>query len=240
MLPSIRIGSVSILTYPLMIGIGALGMLVCTWKRRDRFQLNRVQCVLFTLLLTLCGIAGARLLFILENLDNWKKAIAGNGVSFFGSVYLIPLVMPLIGCIFQLKAPCTHDLCGPCVAVMVGFIRMGCFMNDCCGGWVMYVGDFYFTWPTQIIECIGDFTIFAWLLQVEKRGSRQGQLYPLFMISYSTLRFFVEFLRYSPNKWFCFSAGHGFAFVAIVTALLWIAHDRKNKWVPGSINSCSR
>lgn len=229
MMQSLRIGSYIISTYPMMIAVGAIGMLVCIWKRRSVFSLNRLQCILFTIMLTLCGIAGARLLFILENLDSLESALSGNGVSFFGSVYLIPLVMPFIGKLLRLRAGQVHDLCAPCVAIMVGFIRIGCYMNDCCGGWVMYLGKYYFTWPTQIMECIGDFAISFWLLQLEKQEKYQGLLYPLLMISYSVLRFFVEFFRYSPNKWYGFSAGHGFALIAIIVASLWLICHRRCK-----------
>ena len=106
-LSSIDIGGISIPMYPVMIGIGAIGMLVYTWTRRERFGLGRWQCVLFAALLTACGIAGAKLLYILENFqDVLNNRISGGGVSFFGSVYLVPLLMPLIGRLFGLAEKC--------------------------------------------------------------------------------------------------------------------------------------
>lgn len=152
---ALEIGALSIPLYPMMIGVGAIGMLICTWMRRERFGLNRLQCVLFALILTVCGIAGAKLLYILENIQDYiNNTISGGGVSFFGSVYLIPLLMPLIGRLFGLKPSQTNDLCGPCVAVMIAAIRVGCLFNGCCGGRVVYVGDYYFAWPTQIMESV--------------------------------------------------------------------------------------
>lgn len=222
MMPSIQIGNTAISTYPLMICIGSAGMLLYTLSQRKRCGLNEFTSILFAILLTFCGIAGARLLFILENLDDLQSAVSGNGVSFFGSVYLIPLIMPLIGRLLRMKPGRTLDLCAPCVAIMIGCIRIGCFLSGCCGGWVVYIGDTYFEWPTQIMESIGDFLIFLWLAKVHKQGAREGQLYPLLMIGYSVLRFFIEFLRYSPNKWLIFSAGHGFAVIAIMAAVLWL------------------
>lgn len=235
---SIKIGTASVSIYALMIGVGAIAMLICTWTRRKRFRLAKWQCVLFTVLLTVCGIAGAKLLYILENLqDILNNRISGGGVSFFGSVFLVPLLMPLIGRLLGLKASETHDLCAPCIAVMVAFIRIGCLCNGCCGGRVVYVGDYYFAWPTQIMECIGDLVIFLWLLNVEKKGTGKAILYPLLMLSYSIMRFFIEFLRYSPNKFLFFSNGHWFALAAILVAVLWLscqkfgkkANDSKNR-----------
>jgi len=226
-LPSLS--SITISTYPLMICVGAVGMLVYIWMRREKFQLNKLQCVLFALLLTACGIAGAKLLFILENIPD---ALAGNlgtgGVSFFGSVYLIPLVMPLVGKLFKLSPSKTNDLCAPCVAIMIGCIRIGCMLNGCCGGWVIYVGNYYFAWPTQIMECIGDFLLLAWLLRLEKKGQHQAVLYPLFMLGYSIMRFFIEFLRYSSSKHLGLSNGHWFAIAAVLAALLWLNIHKRN------------
>lgn len=229
-IPSIPLGSFSLSTYPVMIGIGALGMLVCIWKRRERFSLAKWQCVVITILLTLCGIAGARLLYMLENLPALLDgSLSGNGVSFFGSVFLIPVAMPLVGWIFGLRFSQTNDLCAPCIAVMVGFIRIGCLLCGCCGGCVAYIGDYYFSWPTQIMESIGDFIIFFWLLKMERSGKYRGLLYPLLMLSYSALRSGIEFLRYSEKSWLGISNGHWFAVAAIICALIWISvYNRKN------------
>lgn len=226
---SINIGTLSIPTYPLMIGIGAIAMLVCIWNRRKRFSLLWWQCILFTFLLTVCGIAGAKLLFILENIrEVLESGSSTGGVSFFGSVYLVPLIMPLVGWLFRLKPSQTHDLCAPCIAIMVAFIRIGCLFNGCCGGRVVYTGNYYFSWPTQIMECIGDVLIFLWLLDIEEKGGKEGFLYPLLMLSYSIMRFFIEFLRYSSSKWLYLSNGHWFALAAIVAAVLWLRVHKRN------------
>lgn len=197
-------------------------MLLYTLRRRRQLGLNVFSSILFAALLTVCGIAGARLLFILENLDDLSNAISGSGVSFFGSVYLIPIVMPLIGRLFRMKGKTTLDLCAPCVAIMIACIRIGCLLGGCCGGWVVYIGNTYFAWPTQIMESIGDFLIFLWLGKLHRQRHHEGKLYPYLMISYSVLRFFIEFLRYSPEKWLIFSAGHAFAVIAIIAAVLWL------------------
>lgn len=226
---AIEIGTISIPLYPLMIAVGAVAMLVYTWVRRDRFGLNRLQSILFAVILTMCGIAGAKLLFILENLRDYLSNRIRGGVSFYGSVYLIPLMMPLFGYLFRMKPSRTMDLCGPCVALMICCIRIGCLFNGCCGGKVVYVGDYYFSWPTQIMESVGDFCIFLWLSNLESKESQRGILYPLLMLSYSIMRFFIEFLRYSPNKFLFLSNGHWFALAAIGVAYLWIiVHKRNN------------
>lgn len=208
-------------TFPIMLIIGIAGMLLCTYRRRYSFSLNLWQCGVFTALLTMVGVAGAMLLYFFE------KGSFG-GVSFFGSVFLIPLIMPLLGrMLFRLKPGQATDICGPCVAIMIGCMRFNCFFSGCCGGWMMCIEDFCFYWPTQAIESIGDFTILIWLLRLEEDGKSQGKLYPLFMIAYSAMRFVLEFLRDTPKDLLHLSHGQWFAVAAAVIGLAWIAISKR-------------
>lgn len=190
-------------------------MFVCLWLRRKLFSLRLGQTVVFTVLLTITGVAGAMLLAYLES-------GSVGGVSFYGSVFLIPLLMPLIGMLFKLKPNQTMDICGPCVAIMIGCMRINCFISGCCGGLAMCIGDFCFRWPTQALDSIGDFAIMAWLLRIEGKKPDSGKLYPLFMIAYSAMRFFIEFLRDTPKDWLLLSHGQCFAIVAVLIGLLWL------------------
>lgn len=219
-------GLKSIFTLPIMLALGALGMTLSAWSRRARFGMSRTRVILFALVLTAVGVTGACLLFRLE-------AGAWGGVSFYGSVFLIPLLMPLVGWALGLKPRQTMDLCGPCVAIMIGCLRFSCFVTGCCGGWTVCLGSFCFAWPTQILDSIGDFSIMICLLQKEERTPQSGKLYPIFIVAYSAMRFFLEFLRDTPKDWLYLSHGQWFAIVAILFGLFWIgvqnAKEKRNK-----------
>lgn len=215
MVLSITVGGVNISTYWLMLILGAVGMFLNTYRRRDVFGMKFWQCAAFTLFLTVVGVIGAMLMFFFES-------GSFGGVSFFGSVFFIPVLMPLIGLLFRLHAGQTMDICGPCVAIMIGCMRFNCFLSGCCGGWEMYIGDYCFRWPTQAIDSVGDFAILFWLLQLEANEKAKGQLYPLFMISYSTMRFLLEFLRDTPKDWLYLSHGQWFALICIVVGMVWL------------------
>ena len=219
-LHSITVGGVTISTYWLMLILGTAGMFLCTYHRRKLFEMQPWQCAAFTLLLTFVGVAGAMLLFFLES-------GSFGGVSFFGSVFLIAVLMPFVGLLFRLKPGQTLDICGPCVAIMIGCMRFNCFLSGCCGGWEMCIGTFCFSWPTQAMDSLGDFTILLWLLHLEKLRKATGQLYPLFMISYSVMRFLLEFLRDTSKDWLLLSHGQWFAIIAIVFGIIWIMISKR-------------
>ena len=207
-------------TYYLLLLLGTLGMYLCICLRRKYFPLGFVKGAAFTLLLTAVGVAGAMLLYFLES-------GSFGGVSFYGSVFLIPLLMPLVGMIFRLKPGQTMDICGPCVAIMIGCMRVNCVLSGCCGGWKVCLGSFCFSWPTQAMDSIADFAIMLWLLELERQNRGKGTLYPRFMLGYSVMRFLLEFLRETPKDWLYLSHGQWFALAAIVAGAVWMAVENR-------------
>ena len=112
MLPVIRVGSLELSTSWMMLGIGSLGMLMYALYIRKEYSLAVWRCVLFAFVLTVVGVLGAKLLYVLENIRHTlENGISFGGVSFFGSVFLIPLLMPLTGKMFRLKPGAVMDLC---------------------------------------------------------------------------------------------------------------------------------
>lgn len=217
MIPLIRLGNIEISTYWMMMALGYLAMLLLMLKRRGRFNLKKWQSVAFTSLLMLSGLFGCKVLYCLESLEEVKAQglTVSGGFSFYGAVFLIPPLMVCFGMLFHLRPKQTMNAAAPCVALMVGVIRFGCFLNGCCGGKRAALLGLTFHWPTQAIESIGDFVILFWLLSVEK-NSEEAHLYPRFMLAYGVLRFFVEFLRDTPKDWGALSHGQWFSLAAIM------------------------
>lgn len=211
MLPELNILGLHISTYYLMMFLGFVFMLVLMLKRKALYDLNTGQAILFTACVMVSGVAGCKLLFILEN---WGTPITVSGFSFFGAVFLVPPLMALFGLMFRLKPEQSVNASAPCVNAMIGTIRVGCFLNGCCGGWATASG---FRWPTQAMESVGDFVILFWLLSMGKKGDTK--LYLRFMLAYGILRFFIEFLRDTPKDWLFLSHGQWFSIVAVWAAV---------------------
>lgn len=197
-------------------------MLACNIYQRKKYSLSVFACVLFTLLLTAAGVFGAKLMFFAESgFRSW------DGISFFGSVFLIPVLMSLVGLFFRLTPGRSLDLCAPCVAVMIAVLRVNCFLSGCCGGWSVCVGSYCFSWPTQIVESLGDVAILYYLLKRADGEDVPGHGYPWFMVLYGIMRFLLEFLRDTPKDWLRLSHGQWFALVSalfgglVLLALKW-------------------
>lgn len=219
MLPHINIGQLKMSTYYTAMILGYILMIVLMLlkRRREKYGLSVIKSVVFATSELICGVLGCKILFILENI-NWieKNGFAFGGFSFYGAVFLIPLVMPMVGKFLSLNLRDSLDCSAMCIIAMLGTIRIGCFLNGCCGGRVFNITDFYFTFPTQLIECACDFYILFIMIEWEKKNIAYGFFYPRFLLIYGIVRFMVEFLRNTEKDWLYLSHAQWFSIAAIM------------------------
>ena len=206
----------------------ALSMVVLTLWRRGNYGFSVASAVGFPLVLLICGVSGTKLLYYVES-----GFTSFGGMSFFGAVFLVLLLMPLAGLLFRLKPLQSLDACAPCVASIIGFMRFGCLCAGCCGGVMCNLGTLHFQWPTQLIEGFGDMLILGFLLHLEQQEKWQGWLYPVFLVTYGTMRFGIEFLRDTPKDMLFLSEGHWFSLLGILIGVVWILKTRKGRFLNG-------
>ena len=88
----------------------------------------------------------------------------------------------------------------------MGIGRVGCFMGGCClgkpyDGWFgVYLAGHY-RYPTQLVEMLFDFCLFAALWRMRHSMKRPGDLFKLFVFCYALFRFMIEFFRTEPLIW---------------------------------------
>lgn len=232
MLPHINIGPLKISTYYSAMALGFVLMIVLMLlkKRRKKYGLSQYKSVVFAVAGLIVGVLGCKILFILENIS-WiqKNGFTLGGFSFYGAVFLSPFLMPLIGKLLGLNLRDSLDNCVICIIAMLGTIRLGCFLNGCCGGRIFSIGDFYFSFPVQLIECACDFFILFLLLKWEEERTAYGFLYPRFLLTYGSARFLIEFLRNTNKDWLYLSHAQWFSVVAIIIGELFEIILRKQK-----------
>lgn len=88
----------------------------------------------------------------------------------------------------------------------MGIGRMGCFLGGCCYGkpdagflGVYMAGQYRY--PTQLMEMVFDFALFAVLWKFRRRFKRPGDLFKMFLFGYGLFRFMIEFIRTEPVVW---------------------------------------
>ena len=227
MLPVIHIGELTISMYSLMFVVGVCSMFTIMAYRRDYFEINFLKSAIFTAFMTISGTLGTKILYCIEFIDEiLQNGLSSIGLSLFGAVLFLPVFMIPLCRLISFPKRLTTDACALCLPIMVGFLRFGCFFAGCCGGWTVTTPHFTFAWPTQAMDSVANFAILAALLHFQQDKKYVGRLYPLYMMCYSIMRFFVEFLRDTEKDWFGLGHGQCFAILAFIIGFFWFNAHR--------------
>jgi phosphatidylglycerol:prolipoprotein diacylglycerol transferase len=202
----------SILALGFMVGMA----LILLKARKEGVSMERVV-ELFCLAI-LSALIGARGLHVLVNLPLFIEdpskifKVWEGGLVFYGGFLLA--VLTAIGYMRWHRLPIWKmaDLFTPSIALGLFFARIGCFMAGCC-----YGGETSLPWavtftdphslarlhiplhPTQLYEAGSGLVLFFFLIGMEKRRSYDGQIFWLFLLLYSLVRFLIEFVRDDPR-----------------------------------------
>ncbi len=155
--------------------------------------------------------------------------LVGTGANYYGLLTFAPLVcLPVILILFinPLKQMDITTLSLPFFLI---FIKLSCLFNGCCWGipWEYGMYNYHFDHPgrqvpVQLLEILSALAIFIFLLFYRKKA-KTGTLYPIYLISYSILRFITEFFRADNKKIFWqFNAYHFLAVAGVVVGILMI------------------
>lgn len=217
----IVLGGWQIRWYGLLMATGVIVGWRWLWHKTKATKLAERITDLVTWL-TLSGLIGARLLFVLlkwpEFVGSWEMIfdLTQGGLSIHGAI-LGGAAATFIYC-RKYKWPLlfTYDLL--VIPLIMGQIigRLGNFFNqEAFGGptvlpWRMWVAPAFrpaghenFAWfhPTFLYEMVGLWLILGLITTVLKRNSPAGGLILIYLISYSVLRFGIEFFRIDSDKW---------------------------------------
>lgn len=106
------------------------------------------------------------------------------------------------------------------LAVAIGFGKIGCYLNGCCGGTLAF--------PVQLLESIFQFVMAGCLYLFYRRTQRADLLFPVYLLSYLVMRFIIEFWRTEPRVWLQLSVYQwlAVAFIPVCILIIWRrAHD---------------
>jgi phosphatidylglycerol:prolipoprotein diacylglycerol transferase len=214
-------GVIHIRTYGLML---AIAFLVGTWiglHEARRRGLDPDALVTVVLVALISSVLGARLLYVLEHLEefrgSWASVLAvwQGGLTLYGGI-----IAGVIGGLWTARRAGmpmweTADALAPSIALGTAFGRVGCFLNGCCYGrptqlpWgVTYPPDSFPglefgatpLHPAQIYNALFGLALFAGLWSVRKRVKTPGALFWSFVIAFALGRVVLDLFRaYEPS-----------------------------------------
>jgi len=201
-----KIGPLTVYSYGLML---AVSVIVCAFfLSRDAKKFGIESDIIFDLFFwtVLSGIVGARLFFIVLNLEYFLDhpseivMIQHGGLAWQGG-----FVLGFLCSIWFIKKKNLSlikmiDMAAPYLALGQSLGRVGCFLNGCCFGKGVHWGIYFpvhsaYLHPTQLYSSLGLLIIFFILKRYQKFNSIGGYVFILYIILASSQRFIVEFYR---------------------------------------------
>jgi phosphatidylglycerol:prolipoprotein diacylglycerol transferase len=213
-----RFGHFTIGTYGLFYALGFLLALrlAVVYARREGIETARI--VDLGIVTLLAGFVGAKLLlyvldarYYLAHPMEMIRSLRSAGV-FYGGFILAALAALLYIRRHRLPLGRVADLAAPPLALGQAIGRLGCFFAGCCYGracdlpWAVTFTEpraYELTGvplgmplhPTQLYHALADFAVLALAARALRRRRFPGQVFWIYVLAYSTLRFVVEVFR---------------------------------------------
>ena len=200
-------------------------MIVLSVYRNKSYEFKLYQLIILNLIIVITGTAGTMLMYFVET-GEW------GGTSFFGSVFLIPVVLSISAAGFKMTVWNMLDFCAPQICIMLAVMKIRCYVSGCCAGKVFFFGsenNILFRFPSQIAEGTVILIILYALIYWEKRNINVDKLYPCFLILYGITRFILNSFRAGLSSFvWILPNGHFWSLVAITLGLIMLGCIRKN------------
>lgn len=253
-------------TVMILIGVFVCGALVChEAKRRKQDDNDYIIFLLICAVGVLVGghmlYAVTKFGGIVEFITNFNNYasdfdnfIENMAYIFGGSVFYGGLLGGMAAGIIYGKAKKLDlneysDICAPIVPLFHFFGRIGCFLGGCCYG---IESSFGFTvhnnplnpsindvqrFPVQLLEASLNLILFFVLFYLLRKNKLKGILFAAYLIMYSVIRFFDEFLRGDTYRGFIFglSTSQFISILVFAGAIAYIIYTKKFKKIKPNI-----
>lgn len=206
----IQLGPLPIYSWGFMVAIGFIAGLFVATREAKRVGVAPEKIMDLSLFLLIAGLIFGRLVYILFDLKPFLKhplqilVIQSGGLAIHGSI----LGGILVGYWFsrrnQISFGKLADIVAPALILGQAIGRLGCFLNGDSYGkitnlpWaVQFPGLLGARHPTQLYEAGLNFLVFLIIWRWRTKKEFDGHLFLVYLILYSTGRFFVEIFRES-------------------------------------------
>ncbi len=206
------------------LGLGAAMMYLVMFFLQDRYKIKPGKLLMFDLLLTVCGVAGVKLMYFVEN-----GSFAG--LSFFGAVLITPLLLIPVALLLKERVPAVLDLSAPAICAMLGVMKIQCVVEGCCRGRMMDLFGLLlpFRFPSQLVELANACVLVVVLVCLARKKANYGHIYPLFLVLYGITRFVWNLFREAEPFIGPLPIGNFWSLISLIIGLIWLFALKKKK-----------
>lgn len=209
-----QIGPFTLHSYGVLVALGFLAALAVIGRGAKREGLPTEPVFDLAFVAVLAAIVGSRLLYVIFNLAEYRAdplrilRVWEGGLVFHGGLLLaVPVCLVLVR---RLGLPAweTADVFAPSIAIGQAIGRVGCFAAGCCYGapgdsplCVTYTNPDSLAplhtplFPSQLFAAVSGAAVFVLLLAYRPRRRAAGQVFWLYFVLASVVRFAEDFFR---------------------------------------------
>ena len=212
----------------LLLFVGGIGTFCWLLVFRKRIRAGWFSVLLLSVLHIFFGVLSVKLFAFLES----PSEKFGSSMSLFGAVFFMPCLYFAGSKIFKRNTRQVFDLFTVPLVFTLACARVNCLLTGCCKGMIIpFVGDGTIRWPTREAELLF-YAVFLSLIIIRiSRDRSNGEIYPLYLLSYGFFRFFVEGFRESSAE-SIFHLAHIWAVIAVCAGAAFyfeIRHQSKKR-----------
>jgi len=211
-----RVGGVEVSSYVAMLYLGCVAGVFVGAAAGAASGLDPSRFALATILLLIPAFAGARLWFVLEHLESYRRAPARiwrrreGGSALYGGLAVSFVVSVPVLAIADLPFWAFWDAASFTMLTGLIFTRFGCLANGCCTGrptggplgvWLPDVeGDWRRRYPTPLLEAAWAALVLVWALVARPGLPFAGALFAGVVALYGVGRLVLEPTRESAAR----------------------------------------
>ncbi len=225
---------IEIFWYSICIVFAIIVALILIATSKDNFDIEFESILDLAIFTIISGIIGARLYYVMFNLDYYLADpmnilnIRDGGLGIYGGLILGGLALVFRANKLDLKLYDVLDYIAPFVAIGQSIGRWGNFFNAEAYGTetksFLRMGiensqGYIEVHPTFLYESLSTFVIFCILRILQKNRKFGGQIFWLYLLLYSFIRFFIEGLRADSLMLGDFRISQILSFIIFIVAL---------------------
>lgn len=171
--------------------------------------------------------------YVLSGINTIFGELVGTEANYFGKLIFSPILVAFFCLLLGIDVFKQMDIITPALPLALAVSKFGCFCTGCCRGVVSSFGFYNYKtnqteFPSQLLEMALAFGIFVFLM-IWKKKAKEGTIFPIYLILYSSTRFFSEFTRAEGNVFFFLKTYHILCLIGIIVGILMLVFIEKFK-----------
>lgn len=248
-------------TYGLLCMIGLIVSAVVVYRLGKEYKISFEDIILLMLSIGVGILIGGHTLYGITNIEKILKTLSLIGkisyieifkqlsICFGGSVFYGGFIGAIIAILIHTRISKTLnrnqilDIFAVSAPLFHFFGRIGCALGGCCYGIESKFGYTVFDnqyipelngvnrFPVQFLEAILNIIIFVFILYLHKKSYAKENLIYCYIISYSIIRFLVEFLRGDLIRgiWFGLSTSQWISILLFIIGTTMLIYKKQKK-----------